>query len=67
MPADLPEIYAATNVYIQPSLMDAHSLSVSEAIYLGCSVIVANTTGSWGETDDVQIDKNVIKLSLSII
>ena len=58
MPIELPEIYAATNIYIQPSLMDAHSLSVSEAIYLGCSAIVANTTGSWGETDDVQMGKN---------
>lgn len=57
-PANLPAIYAASNVYIHPALIEPHSLSISEAIYMGSPVIVANTTGSWGEVDDVQQNKN---------
>ena len=57
-PTDLPAIYAASDVYVHPALIEPHSLSVSEAIYMGCPIIVANTSGSWGSDDDVQIDKN---------
>jgi len=57
-PTDLPAIYAATDVYVHPALIEPHSLSISEAIYMGCPVIVANTSGSWGNDDDVQIGKN---------
>lgn len=57
-PTDLPAIYAASDVYVHPALIEPHSLSISEAIYMGCPVIVANTSGSWGPDDDVQIDKN---------
>ena len=57
-PADLPAIYAASDVYVHPALIEPHSLSISEAIYMGCPVIVANTSGSWGIDDDVQIGKN---------
>lgn len=57
-PVDLPQIYAATDVYVHPAKVEPHSLSISEAIYMGCPVIVANTSGSWGEYDDVQENKN---------
>lgn len=57
-PTDLPAIYAASDVYIHPALIEPHSLAISEAIYMGCPVIVANTSGSWGKDDDVQISKN---------
>lgn len=57
-PTDLPEIYAASDVYIHPAKIEPHSLSISEAIYMGCPVIVAHTSGSWGENDDVQKNKN---------
>lgn len=57
-PTDLPQIYAASDVYIHPAKVEPHSLSISEAIYMGCPVIVANTSGSWGNNDDVQINKN---------
>lgn len=57
-PTDLPQIYAASDVYIHPAKIEPHSLSISEAIYMGCPVIVAHTSGSWGENDDVQINKN---------
>lgn len=57
-PTDLPQIYAATDVYIHPAKIEPHSLSISEAIYMGCPVIVANTSGSWGQNDDVQEGKN---------
>ena len=35
-----------------------HSLSISEAIYMGCPVIISDKCGSYGETDDVQVNKN---------
>ena len=57
-PSDLPSIYAASDVYIHPALIEPHSLSISEAIYMGCPVIVSDTSGSWGRNDDVQINKN---------
>ena len=57
-PIDLPAIYAASDAYVHPALIEPHSLSISEAIYMGCPVIVSHTSGSWGDDDDVQIDKN---------
>lgn len=57
-PAELPSYYAASDVYIHPSLEDRHPLAVSEAIYMGCPIIISNTCGSYGETDDVQPEKN---------
>lgn len=57
-PTVLPEIYAATDVYIHPAKIEPHSLAISEAIYMGCPILVADTTGSWGENDDVQPNKN---------
>jgi glycosyltransferase involved in cell wall biosynthesis len=53
-PEELPAVYAAADIYIHPAKAEPHSLSVSEAIYMGCPVIVADTTGSWGSDDDVQ-------------
>lgn len=57
-PDELPHYYAATDIYIHPSKRDAHSLSISEAIYMGCPVIISDKCGSYGETDDVQVNKN---------
>jgi glycosyltransferase involved in cell wall biosynthesis len=57
-PENLVQVYAATTVYIHPAKIEPHSLSISEAIYMGCPVICSNTCGSWGENDDVQINKN---------
>lgn len=57
-PTDLPSIYAASDIYIHPSMYDAHSLSISEAIYMGCPIITTDKTGSWGSYDDVQENYN---------
>jgi len=57
-PDELPYYYAATDIYIHPSKRDAHSLSISEAIYMGCPVIVSDKCGSYGDTDDVQLNRN---------
>jgi glycosyltransferase involved in cell wall biosynthesis len=57
-PEELPAYYAATDIYVHPSERDAHSLSVSEAVYMGCPVIISDTCGSYGKTDDVQRDFN---------
>lgn len=57
-PIDLPKFYAATDIYIHPSLIEPHSLSISEAIYMGCPIIASDTCGSWGKSDDIQIGEN---------
>ncbi|RYY66695.1 MAG: glycosyltransferase [Chitinophagaceae bacterium] len=57
-PEALPAIYAATDIYVHPALVEPHSLSISEAIYMGCPVIISHTCGSWGPGDDVQEGKN---------
>jgi glycosyltransferase involved in cell wall biosynthesis len=57
-PEELPAYYAASDIYIHPSERDAHSLSVSEAILMGCPVIISDTCGSYGPTDDVQPNVN---------
>jgi glycosyltransferase involved in cell wall biosynthesis len=57
-PNDLPMYYAATDIYVHPAMIEPHSLAVSEAIYMGCPIILSDRCGSWGDNDDVQIDKN---------
>ncbi len=57
-PKELPSIYAASDLYIHPASYEPHSLAVSEAIYMGLPVIVTNTSGSYGATDDVRIGQN---------
>jgi glycosyltransferase involved in cell wall biosynthesis len=57
-PEQLPEYYAVTDVYIHPSEMDAHSLAISEAVYMGCPVLLSDKCGSYGPTDDVQPGAN---------
>ena len=53
-PIDLPSFYLASNCYIHPSEIEAHSLAVSEALFLGCPILISNKCGSYGPTDDVQ-------------
>ena len=55
---ELPAFYAATDIYIHPASIEPHSVAVSEAIAMGCPIIVSNRCGSYGETDDVQIGRN---------
>lgn len=57
-PEYLPNYLASTDVYIHPSSKDRHSLSVSEALYMGCPIIISDRCGSYGPTDDVQTGKN---------
>jgi glycosyltransferase involved in cell wall biosynthesis len=57
-PLQLPEFYAASNVYIHPARIEPHSLAISEAVYMGCPVIVSDKCGSYGPDDDVQEGKN---------
>lgn len=57
-PEQLPEYYAVTDVYIHPSERDAHSLAISEAVYMGCPVLLSDKCGSFGPTDDVQPGTN---------
>lgn len=55
---DLPAYYAATDIYVHSASIEPHSIAVSEAIYMGCPVIISNRCGSYGENDDVQIGQN---------
>lgn len=66
-PEKLPLVYCASDIYIQPSQFERHSLAVSEAIYLGLPIIVPNTSGSYGETDDIQLGVNGLIYSLGNI
>jgi len=55
---DLPAYYAASDVYIHPASIEPHSLAISEAIYMGCPVIISDRCGSYGPTDDVREGRN---------
>jgi glycosyltransferase involved in cell wall biosynthesis len=55
---ELPAYYAATDIYVHPASAEPHSIAVSEAIFMGCPVIISNRCGSYGESDDVQQGKN---------
>ena len=55
---DLPAHYAAADIYVHPASIEPHSIAVSEAISMGCPIILSNKCGSFGETDDVQEGKN---------
>lgn len=57
-PEDLPSYYAASDVYVHPASLEPHSIAISEAIYMGCSVILSDRCGSYGESDDVQENRN---------
>jgi glycosyltransferase involved in cell wall biosynthesis len=56
--ADLPSYYAATDIYVHPACLEPHSVAVSEAIMMGCPVILSDRCGSYGNEDDVQEEKN---------
>ncbi len=54
----LPAYYAATDIYVHPASLEPHSIAISEAIYMGCPVLLSDHCGSYGENDDVQPGKN---------
>lgn len=54
-PADqLPELYAATDIYVHTSEKEPHSVAVSEAVYMGLPVVISDRCGSYGTDDDVR-------------
>jgi glycosyltransferase involved in cell wall biosynthesis len=55
---ELPSYYAASDIYIHPASVEPHSVAISEAIIMGCPVILSNRCGSYGQEDDVQEGKN---------
>lgn len=57
-PEELPSYYATTDVYVHPAGIEPHSIAISEAIYMACPVIVSDRSGSYGASDDVQVDAN---------
>ncbi|HLX92636.1 MAG TPA: glycosyltransferase family 4 protein, partial [Puia sp.] len=57
-PEELPAIYAATDIYVHPAEKEPHSLAISEAIYMGCPIVLSDRCGSSGPGDDVQALKN---------
>jgi glycosyltransferase involved in cell wall biosynthesis len=57
-PEDLPAFYTASDIYIHPASLEPHSLAISEAIYMGCPVLISDRCGSYGDCDDVQEGKN---------
>lgn len=57
-PLNLPEYYAASDIYVHPAKVEPHSLAISEAIFMGLPVILSDRCGSYGVSDDVQEGKN---------
>jgi glycosyltransferase involved in cell wall biosynthesis len=55
---ELPAYYAASDIYVHPASLEPHSVAISEAIQMGCPVILSDRCGSYGPTDDVQEGKN---------
>ena len=55
---ELPAYYAATDIYVHPASLEPHSVAISEAIMMGCPVILSDRCGSYGPSDDVQEGKN---------
>ena len=55
---ELPAYYSATDIYVHPASLEPHSVAVSEAIMMGCPIILSNRCGSYGDTDDVQEGRN---------
>ncbi len=55
---NLPAYYASTDIYVHPASVEPHSIAISEAIYMGCPVIISDRCGSYGIADDVQERKN---------
>ncbi|HTL07863.1 MAG TPA: glycosyltransferase family 4 protein [Chitinophagaceae bacterium] len=53
-PSQLPGFYAATDIYVHPASAEPHSIAISEAIFMGCPVILSDRCGSYGKDDDVQ-------------
>jgi glycosyltransferase involved in cell wall biosynthesis len=66
-PGELPSYYAATDIYVHPAAVEPHSLAISEAIYMGCPVIISDRCGSYGENDDVQEERNGLVYSCADI
>ncbi len=58
MPEDLPDYYAATDIYLHTAELEPHSLAISEAIYMDCPVVLSDRCGSYGLSDDVQLGVN---------
>jgi glycosyltransferase involved in cell wall biosynthesis len=54
----LPSFYAACDIYLCPAAIEPHSIAISEAIYMGCPVVVSNRSGSYGPEDDVKEAEN---------
>lgn len=57
-PDDLPRFYSATDIYLHTSWYEPHSVAISEAIFMGCPVVLSRYCGSYGMDDDVQIGLN---------
>lgn len=57
-PSDLPQVYAASDVYVHPAEREPHSLAITEATFMGLPVILSDRCGSWGATDDVRPGEN---------
>jgi len=57
-PGKLPEYYCASDIYVHCSEREPHSVAISEAIYCGLPVVLSDSCGSYGPTDDVRVGLN---------
>lgn len=56
----LPDVYAASDVLVHPSEVDAQPLSTCEAAFVGLPLIVSDRVGAVGPTDTARAGENAI-------
>ena len=59
--AGLPAYYAAADILVHPSVLDAHPLAVTEAVAMGLPLVVSSRVGSLGPTDDARPGVNALE------
>lgn len=57
-PDILPKLYLATDIYVHPASIEPHSVAISEALCMGCAIVLSDKCGSYGTYDDVRIGIN---------
>lgn len=53
-PDVLPRLYLATDIYVHPASIEPHSVAISEALCMGCAIVLSDKCGSYGTYDDVR-------------
>jgi glycosyltransferase involved in cell wall biosynthesis len=61
--SSIGDVYAAADVLVQPSSLEAHGLSMTEGCALGLPLVVSNAVGGIGEDGPAQPGRNALVYS----